>query len=227
LSATPSAPSVISVPTARGCQLYGQRHLGDPEAPRVVLLHDEGTDLDSLRWLREALTAQRVCVDEWDLPGHGLSEGDYHADCGDAIAAIGREAEPRRHSGVSYVAVGKTCSYLLVTELPEPVSLTLLRPEVRAAATYPRSTWARTPTLCLVDPSDRLSDSAAQELSRSIRAWYVRAFVHDDELGRWQTHAASMTVRLVLEQHWLRVQRRRRAQGFQVEHDESTAAGQQ
>ena len=58
-------------------------------------------------------------------------------------------------------------------------------------------------------------------------SFLAAAFVHDDELGRWQTHAASMTVRLVLEQHWLRVQRRRRAQGFQVEHDESTAAGQQ
>ena len=48
--------------------------------PEPVGRRGEGADLDSLRWLREALTAQQISVDEWDLPGHGLSDGDYDAE---------------------------------------------------------------------------------------------------------------------------------------------------
>ncbi len=223
MSAVTSVPSVISVTTASGHQLFGQRHLDDADAPRVVLLHDEGSDLDSLRWLRGALTAQGVCVDEWDLPGHGLSEGAYDADCHEAIISASRVADPTRDAGVSYVAVGGTCSRLLGTDLPEPVSVTLVRPDGPPPDGYRDSAWSRTPTLCLVDPSDPASDGAAQDLSRRIRAWYLRAFVHPDDAERWQLHAAAMTVRLVLEQHWLRVQQRRPAVSGGSENSESTA----
>jgi hypothetical protein len=170
------------------------------QAASVVLLHDRDRDLDDLHPLAWELHAAGFNVVNLDLPGHGLSEGDYEQDSARAIAAAGLFADPNFDRGVAFVAEGETC-HLLLTSVPlAPIAMVLLRPQSVPAGWTESSTWPRTPALLIVDPADEASDSVAADIVAGLRAWNVRGFVHRDAGDMWQVQTSSLATRFLLEQ---------------------------
>lgn len=194
----------ISLGIADEVVVFGERCAGRTDAAVVVLLHDRGSDLDSLRWLRTALVGDGFTVVSLDLPGHGLSDGDYDRDCQHAIESAAEFADPDGHLGVAFVAVGSTGVQLLRARPSNPIASVLIWSQARTDSSYDTSVWPRTPALLIVDPTDRDGEAAASALFTRARAWNVRAFVHREHesagTAGWHVHAASMVSRFVLEQ---------------------------
>lgn len=170
------------------------------QAASVVLLHDRDRDLDDLHPLAWELHAVGFNVVNLDLPGHGLSEGDYHQDSARAIAAAGLFADPNFDRGVAFVAEGQTCELLLTAVPRAPIAMVLLRPQAVPTDWSESSIWRRTPALLIVDPVDEASDSVAAEVVTQSRAWNVRGFVHRDTGDMWQVQTSSLATRFLLEQ---------------------------
>jgi pimeloyl-ACP methyl ester carboxylesterase len=170
----------------------------------VVLLHDRGGDLDGMHPIAWGLHAAGFNVVNLDLPGHGLSAGDYDLDSARAIVAAGLFADPNLDRGVAFVAEGETAGVLLTTAPRAPIAMVLLRPQVVPDGWSDSGIWPHTPALVLVDPADTASDAVAAELIEQSRAWNLRAFIHrssdETDADMWQVQTTSLTTRFVLEQ---------------------------
>ena len=208
-----SCVRVAELTLGRGVSCVGEYLHADDRASAAVLLHDRGRDLDDLRPLAGSLHACGFNVLSLDLPGHGLSTGDYDQHSREAILAASRFADPELDRGVAFVAEGQTCSHLLVTEPCGPIAMVLLRPQAPPPSTHDTSVWRVTPGLFIVDPDDGGSERAADLLAEQARARTLRFFLHgargDRTEGRtagdlhtdvWTVQTTSMTTRFLLEQ---------------------------
>jgi pimeloyl-ACP methyl ester carboxylesterase len=187
------------------------------DASVVVLLHDRGRDLDDLRPLAGSLNAGGFNVLSLDLPGHGLSSGDYEQNSREAILAASVFADPELDRGVAFIAEGQTCGHLLATEPARPIAMVLLRPQALDLVTLQSSVWRVTPALLIVDPDDPASERAADQIAAQARARTLRFCLHGGPSGdsdeavagescssTWTLQTTSMATRFLLEQwtHW-------------------------
>jgi hypothetical protein len=173
-------------------------------AASVVVFHHRGGDLDDLHPIAWGLHAAGFNVINLDLPGHGLSGGDYDEDAARAIVAAGLFADPNLDRGVAFVAEGETAAVLLTTAARAPIAMVLLRPRSAPDGWSDSGVWPHTPALLLVDPADTESDAVAAALVASSRAWNLRASIpratDDESADMWAVQTTSLTTRFVLEQ---------------------------
>ena len=189
---------------AEGVEVFGERAALNAATAVVLLLHDQGADLDSLGWLRAALLDSGLGVISLDLPAHGLSGGSYGPHAAAAIEQAAVLADPDGARGVAFVAVGMTAVHLLRADVGRALAAALIWPDDATGATYADSEWRRTPMLSILDPGSPGSEQTATALAAHAREWNVRAFVHRESPSPrttdWRTHAAAMVSRFVLEQ---------------------------
>jgi len=204
---------VAELTLGRGVSCVGEYlHAGD-SAAAAVLLHDHGRDLDDLRPLARSLHAGGFNVLSLDLPGHGLSSGDYGQNSREAILATSVFADPELDRGVAFVAEGQTCWQLLATEPSQPIAMVLLRPQALDSIALEADVWRATPALFIVDPCDGASERLADQIAAQARARTLRFFLHpdrDDETddgvvgephsGAWTLQTTSIATRFLLEQ---------------------------
>lgn len=172
------APSIVELTLGADRVCLAECQWAGPDATAIVLLHDEGDDLDSMRPLAFALAELGFSIVNLDLPGHGLSSGDYADDAPLAIAAAAAFADPETSRGVGFVAVGASCSHLVHAPLVDSVGMVMIDPRELPTELTAESIWRRLPSLYIVDPSDTAADAATEALSAQVRAWNVRCFVH-------------------------------------------------
>jgi alpha-beta hydrolase superfamily lysophospholipase len=178
----------------------------------MLFLHDQGGDVDDLRWLADGMVAAGVSVLGIDLPGHGLSDGEMAAH-GDkavqaAVAELGREAP----GVIAVLAQGAAAGLLLRTELPTiqagpPVAAILLdpRPGPKPWLSGQRCApcWRLVAKLLLV-PAGTGHPSFVSEVVGSTNAWTLQADLHGfagrerpTEIA--QTQITSIVLKFVLE----------------------------
>jgi pimeloyl-ACP methyl ester carboxylesterase len=214
-AAQPPAPAAVELP--------------GPEAPvqgiawawpgadlAVLMVHDIGADLDSIRWLAEPVAAAGVSVLCVDLPGHGLSEGQPES----AAAAIATVYQGlcRAVPGVTgVVAEGQAGSLLLSTSLdPAPVAATFIAPQPPGAAAPIASGWRFVPKLVIAPHGQDASGAYAQHILAATNAWSLRADLARAGDGNepdpvFEQQVASLTIKFMLEPAAFELSSRRRA----------------
>lgn len=155
--------------------------VGDPHGS-VLLLHDRGSDLDSVRPFTASLHTLLINTLLVDLPGSGLSGGEWSTHGGRAVTSALRVcADSARPVGV--IAVGESCETLLALH-PGPVDvIVLVSPRVTAGQLSTAAAWRHTPQIAIGDPGDALVAASMQELGRWVQAWSYRLTVHPDADG--------------------------------------------
>jgi pimeloyl-ACP methyl ester carboxylesterase len=196
----PSAVEIsVSGQAVRGIQWdWGQSDIS------LLMLHEPGADLDSLRWLADRLVAAGVSVLSIDLPGHGLSDGDrlVPAHGRSAVAAALNELVRRDDSAVAVLAQGQTAGLLLQTDVAvAPVAAVLLDPRPFGRDQRVSASWRQVPKLALVPSGSAHAQFAAGVLERT-NAWGLQADLHG--LGAERTdiaeiQAANITLKFTLE----------------------------
>jgi alpha-beta hydrolase superfamily lysophospholipase len=177
-----------------------------PPGSLCVVLHDEGEDLVSLRWLSVVLLAEGISQLLIDLPGHGLSEGsmsEHLVATLDAARAFGRSVGA---STLCFVAKGAACRWLLRTDQAcAPVAAVLVSPAGLARETMTQHlSWQQVPKLAFLPFNDPLSAASADAVIRDTHAWCLRAglaFDPDDPLvpAEAQTQIGSIAAKFLLE----------------------------
>jgi len=171
-----------------------------------IVLHDEGEDLDSLRWLSTSLFANGISQLLVDLPGHGLSSGGLPAHASAAVTAAYGFARACGYPIVGLLAEGSTCHAMLRVDLqPPPVAGLLLSPRNNSDEALQCPGWIRVPKLVVV-PSDSPESAAfADAVVRGTHAWCLRAHLaipgtDDPESAVARTQISSISVKFLLEQ---------------------------
>jgi alpha-beta hydrolase superfamily lysophospholipase len=155
----------------------------------VVLLHDEGEDLDCWQAVRAVLAMRGWSIVALDLRGHGGSDGAWGRDSAalDAAAALGRAAaaDPTH---VALVAAGVT-GVLVLEALERDAIDPALRPDALVLVS-PRAAAAELATLrgegiaTLVLYGQRAPHTAdADELRRASIGWTLAVGVPSDQTG--------------------------------------------
>lgn len=208
-AAQPPAPAAVEFP--------------GPEAPvqgiawawpgadlAVLMLHDIGADLDSLRWLAEPVAAAGVSVLCMDLPGHGLSEGRPESAAA-AIADVYHGLCQAVPGVTGIVAEGHAASLLLGNPLdPPPVAVTLIAPQPPAAQQPPGAAvpiapdWRLVPKLVVAPHGQDRSDAYARDILAATNAWSLRADLAragdgDEPDPVFEQQVASLTIKFMLE----------------------------
>ncbi|MBI1377328.1 MAG: hypothetical protein GC157_07595 [Frankiales bacterium] len=180
---------VTEQPDARGC---------------VLLLHDRGSDLDLVRPFAASLARLELTTVLLDLPGHGLSEGDWDADGARAVGAALDECR-RLHPHIATVAVGSACELLYAVPPASVLATALVAPTLDDADLAGAEPWRVIPAIALADPCDEVPAQSMERLGRWIRAWSLRLHVHyldppDGARDRWTAHMTHSVAAFVAEQ---------------------------
>ena len=127
-----------------------------PLSALCVHLHDDGADLESVRWLALALHSHGVSQLLVDLPGHGLSSGTVREHLGSLLESVYEFAEAVDCRTVSFVAKGSTALDMLLTpQLAEPLAGVLIAPRPPADLHEVQDeSWERVPKLAFVPNDD-------------------------------------------------------------------------
>lgn len=200
LAPAPGPPSVVELDLGDSRECFAEYHWAGPDAAAVVLLHDEGDDLDSMRDIAVALVQQGFSVLNLDLPGHGLSSADYEDDAPLAIAAAALFADPHADRGVAFIGVGATSAHLVNSPVRHCIGVVLVDPRGIPRELPVGSVWRTTPSLFIVDPSDADADAATEALAAHVRAWNVRCFVHREAGSSRALHVRALSTKFLLEQ---------------------------
>jgi len=209
LAPAPGPASVVELDLGSSRSCFAEYHWAGTDAVAVVLLHDEGADLDSVRDLAIPLAQQGFSVLSLDLPGHGLSSGDFEDDAPLAIAAAALFADPHDTRGVAFIAVGATSAHLVNSPVRNCLGMVLVDPRAVPHNLPVGSVWRSTPSLFIVDPSDTEADAATELLAGQVRAWNVRCFVHRQAASSRPQHIRALSTKFLLEQSAYRVSRDR------------------
>ena len=209
--------SIVELEMGNGLACLAEFRWVGERAAAVVLVHDNGRDLDSMRSLAQALWDEGFMIVNLDLPGHGLSGGDYERDSARAIAAAALFADPHGIRGVSFVAAGQSCQHLLRAPLADATSVVLVDPHPLPSSLDEKSIWRTTPSLFVVDPANAESDRAAGALSEEVMAWNIRCFVHRGQPRQDEDrdvadhdrylHIRALSTKFLLEQRFYRESR--------------------
>jgi pimeloyl-ACP methyl ester carboxylesterase len=155
----------------------------------VVLLHDEGDDLDCWQAVRTVLVARGWSIVALDLRGHGGSDGDWGRDSAtlDAAVALGRAAAARP-AHVALVAAGVT-GVLVLAAMEQDAIDPALRPDALVLVS-PRAADADLASLrgegiaTLVVYGQRAPDAAdAEQLRSASIGWTLGVGVPSEQSG--------------------------------------------
>lgn len=177
-----------------------------PSCSLCIVLHDEGEDLVSLRWLSLRLLAEGISQLLVDLPGHGLSGGNTRDHLKAALDAAHAFAGSIGCTTVSFLAKGSTCrSMLLAEQSCPPVAAVLMSPVGPAPDAIQHASWQHVPKLAFLPRDHPASTAFADAVVRDTHAWCLRASLAFDP-GRTalsaaaETQIGSITAKFLLEQ---------------------------
>lgn len=194
----------LELQVSPGVSVFGEVLEVDDAHGAVLLLHDRGTDLDAMRAFAAPLRSLGLTTVLLDLPGDGLSAGDWDTD---GMRAVRRALDECRslHPAVAAVAAGAACS-LLYGVHPAPVcAAALVAPRLGHVALSEAEAWRVVPSVTMGDPCDEVVTASMDAVSRWIRAWSLRLSVHyldppDGGPGRWTAHMTHATAAFLAEQ---------------------------
>lgn len=198
------SPQPLEFALGSGGSVFGELWL--PESPRgsVLLLHERGSDLDSLRAFAEPLRVLDLASVLIDMPGDGLSDGTWETD-GPVALRLGL-AECSRHStSVGAIAIG-SAGNLLFGMHPAPVVVAaLVSPRLSPDELSAAELWRGVPQIWIGDPCDTVIDQSMENLSKWIHAWSLRMFVHyldgdAPQAGAWTPNMTQSAAAFIAEQ---------------------------
>lgn len=197
------SPDVVPIAVADGVEVIGEWSRTDDRRAVVLALHDRDHDLDRVRPFARQLARLGIDTLMVDLPGHGLSAGqwdDHGPAAVEAALAVCRNDNPL----VSVLAVGAATGLVLACEA-EVCSLVAIAPQIDVALLGDDTRWRTTPTLTASDPSNEASQTAQKAIAKWIRAWHLQvhgAFGSDDgELhGVWRSQLTTAAAAFAAEQ---------------------------
>ncbi len=171
----------------------------------LLVLHDIGADLDSVRWLCERAASAGTHMLAIDLPGHGLSGGDLGPDRAEVVTAAYKWLSDSVAGAVGLLAHGRSAELLLGTDLGRPpVAAAFLDPQRQEGAPSPSAPcWRHVPKLVVL--SKGMPDGYAKEIIEGTTAWCLRAdLVGLGERSRdregFEIHVVSLVLKFQLEQ---------------------------
>lgn len=155
----------------------------------IVLVHEPGADVDRWSTLPDDLARDGYAVLAIDLPGHGLSDGEWRSDLLDPAVAAAREAA---------VARGARAVFLIAAGLAASTQVTGFRARVAIAPRLPEppgrsSRLPVMPTLILAGAGNAERE-AAQAFYHYASGWTVLSTFGGDPGdvslldGAWRTH---------------------------------------
>ena len=170
----------------------------------VVLVHDLDADLDSLKPFIGPLHSLLVQTLLIDMPGHGLSSGDWDSDGSAAVLAAIAAATTRTPS-VGVIAVGAATRTLFGLERPAVHAVALVQPHLMPADLEQAESWRSVPQISMGDPCDAEAQESMEHLSRWVRAWSTRLHVHyldepSPHSAAWTDHMTYSAAAFVAEQ---------------------------
>lgn len=143
----------------------------------VLLLHDRDSDLDSARPFVHSLHALTLNTFLLDMPGHGVSGGDWDAHATYAVRAA-LEQCALRGLPVGVLAIGESGSVLFGLH-PAPVAVAaLVAPRLGPAQIAAAEAWRVVPLITMGDPCDPVASDSMEAIARWVRAWSLRLNVH-------------------------------------------------
>lgn len=199
-----TTPRSLELEVSPGTSVFGEVAEADGAHGVVLLLHDRDADLDAMRAFAAPLQILDLTTVLLDLPGHGLSGGEWDAD-GVRAVRLALDACRSLHAGVAVVAAGAS-GRLLYGLHPAPVCATaLVAPALTPADLAAAEAWRVVPTITLGDPCDEGASASMDAVSRWIRAWSLRLSVHyldppDGGPGRWTAHMTQSAAAFLAEQ---------------------------
>lgn len=202
----------IELTTADGVSLRGQRWQG--QGDWVILLHDNGLDLDCWLPLIPHLRRHNYTVLALDLPGHGASEGEWdeRALQHDAEAAI-HYAQANGADRLFAVAAGHSASALLLENCARHLkAMVLLSPAVCSDAPPDDLRGAGVPKLLVIGSKSAAEDSVKSIRNRAIGWQMTVRFPTDQQgtallAGAWSRHTQEHIIAFLAEQRHVRESR--------------------
>jgi pimeloyl-ACP methyl ester carboxylesterase len=172
-----SAPVVVRSELEPGVECLGE-WVGVPGSlGAAILLHDFGSDLDSMRHVARALVSAGVGVLSLDLPGHGISAGEYWTHGAGAVEAAAEYASSSGSGEVAVVAHGHSCA-LATGAAVAPVASVLIDPRAGEDAPARQESWTTVPTIFIQDPRDEVTTGEVERTMAQMHAWTVRVDLH-------------------------------------------------
>jgi pimeloyl-ACP methyl ester carboxylesterase len=202
----------IELATADGVLLRGQRWEG--QGDWIILLHDDGLDLDCWLPLVPHLHRHSYTIVALDLRGHGASEGegDEQALHYDAEAAI-HYAQANGADRLFAVAAGHSASALLLENCARHLkAMVLLSPAVRSDAPSDTLRGAGVPKLLVIGSKGTAEESAKIIRNRAVGWQMTVRFATDEQgtallAGAWSRHTQEHIVAFFAEQRHVRESR--------------------
>jgi hypothetical protein len=203
-----SARTVVRAELASGVECLGEWTEATGSLGAAVLLHDLGSDLDSMRHLARTLVSAGIGVLNLDLPGHGISAGGYWADGSAAVEAAVEFVADRGEGGVAVVAHGHSCA-LAAGAAVAPVAAVLIDPRTDDDAPTRQASWNTVSTVFIRDPGDEAMTAEVDQTMAQTHAWTVRVDLHpsraavgepDGTARLAMTQITAMTAKFLLEQ---------------------------
>lgn len=195
---------VVELTLASGASFFGEWARVPDALGAVVLLHDVGGDLDAVRPFAAQLAKLMLDCLLVDLPGHGISGGDWDRDGPAAVAEAIDHAATGQPAPPAVMALGGSAN--LVLAQPEPAVSALVTVGARLSPTDVGATspWRVVPMLAIADPGDEAARVSQGLVQRWIRAWFVQMHLHyRDPVGAgepWPLQAPVSTAAFVAEQ---------------------------
>lgn len=202
------APVVVRAELVPGVECLGEWTGLHDSFGAVVLLHDFGSDLDSMRHLRQVLLSAGLGVLRLDLPGHGVSAGEYWMHGRAAVEAAVQYASECAAGRVAVVAHGHS-AVLAAGAAVAPVAAVLIDPRSGDDAPVRQESWDRVPTIFIQDPLDEATNAEVDRTMAQMHAWTVRVDLHPnrDVVGHEEPvprlampQVTAMTAKFLLEQ---------------------------
>ena len=172
-----TSPVSIELPLDEDDSVFGE--LAEPIDGKaaVVLLHGRDSDLDALRPFAVPLRTLQISTLLIDLPGHGLSGGDWDRDGARAVElAFARAARPGVPVGV--VAVGEAVELLWPCEPEGVCAVAVVSPRLAPDWSDRAQAWRQVPMIAMGDPTDSQTRSALDELAGWTRGWALQLSAH-------------------------------------------------
>jgi hypothetical protein len=202
------APVVVRAQLEPGVECLGE-WIGVPDSlGAVILVHDLGSDLDSMRHVSRALVSAGVGVLSLDLPGHGISAGDYWTHGSAAVEAATEYVADRGGGEVAVVAHGHSCA-IAAGAAVAPVAAVLVDPRGGPDAPARQESWNTVSTVFIQDPLDELTIAEVDRTMAQMHAWTVRVDLHPNREGVGEAEppprlampqVTGMTAKFLLEQ---------------------------